>query len=106
MDRTKLICMQKKPRLTQTFGHSCPGRRVRVPLQIPTREFSDVLWRRAHFGQCARGLLIAPELGIARCKNKRAVRVRPDPARCQRGLDRLRVATKMIEHAGFVAEPG
>src|SRR5215204_1077333 len=96
--------MLEKPRLAEPFGHRRTGARIRVSIQIPA-SLRDVLWRQAYFDQCALGFLIAPELGIARCKNKRAVGVRPDAPRCQRGLDRVRVASKMIKDAGFVAEP-
>src|SRR5215213_11888298 len=74
--------MLEKPRLAEPFGHRRTGARIRVSIQIPARDLRDVLWRQAYFDQCALGFLIAPELGIARCKNKRAVCVRPDAPRC------------------------
>ena len=94
-----------KARLAQTVGHMLTGGWVGIAVQVPTHHTCVAAWQVAYIGQCASGLFLTPKLGIARCQDEGAVRVRPDAASCQRGLDRLLVTPQMIKHPGLIGEP-
>src|SRR6267378_8115830 len=82
------------------------GDRIGIAVQIPACYTCVAAWEGAYIGQCAAGLFITPELGVARGQDEGAVGVRPDVASRQRGLDRLFVTPQMIKHPGLVGEPG
>jgi hypothetical protein len=93
-------------RLAQALGHMLTGGRVGIAVQIPAHHTCVAAWQGAYIGQGASGLFTTPELGVARGQDEGAVRVRPDAASCQRGLDRLIVATQVIKRPGLIGELG
>src|SRR5438105_5676615 len=79
---------------------------IGIAVQIPAGRFCAATQKGAYVGRYASGILITPELGIARDQDEGAVRVRLNESSRQRGLDRILVTPQMIKYPGLIGEPG